>query len=230
MSGIMRRLWEALVIGVHLVREVLQIMYGYYKIMRLPQPCVSFFGGSRLHKEDVYVKAAYMLAGKLAMKGMAVLTGGGPGVMEAGNCGVEAVRGQRADVFTMGISISGMKDEAVNLCAGEQIVLDYFFARKWLLLNYSIAYVVFPGGLGTIDELSDLLNQMQTGKLNQAPVVLIGVDFWKPYTEWLANARKAGLLSPKTAPKLVITDDLDEAADILGKYCDLCINNKKSNK
>ena len=227
MLDFIHRLWKTFIIGAHLFREVLQIMYGYYKIRRLPQPTVSLFGGSRLDKDSYYAQAAYTLAGKLALEGMTILTGGGPGIMQAANCGVEAVRGQKADVFTMSISISGMKDEVVNLCSGEQVMLDYFFARKWLLLNYSIAYVVFPGGLGTIDELSDLLNQMQTGKLPQAPVVLIGVEFWKPYHDWLTLARQAGLLSPTTEPRLVITDDLDYAATVMTEYCRVCMASKK---
>lgn len=230
MLNFMQRIWGALVMGWHLSHEVRQIMYGYYKIMRLPQPTVSFFGGSRLSKDNKYVHASYALAGKLALEGMAVLTGGGPGIMEAANCGVEAVRGQRADVFTMGIGITGMRHEPANMCAGKQLLLDYFFARKWLLINYSIGFVVFPGGLGTMDELSELLNQMETGKLPQAPVVLIGVDFWQPYKEWVDNARREGLLSAQYEPRVIITDDLDYAVSVVTAHCDgACPGLRKAN-
>jgi uncharacterized protein (TIGR00730 family) len=225
------RIWRSLAVGGHLLREIFQIMYGQYKILRLPQPTVSIFGGARLPQDGEYTKKAFDLAGKLAYEGFSVLTGGGPGIMESANCGANKIyeehrtkgmkngKNGRTIGHSMGIGISRLRyEEKLNNCVSEKIMLDYFFARKYLLLNYSKGFVVFPGGLGTMDELSDLLNLMQTGKRPFAPVVLIGAEFWKCYREWVTTARKAGLLSQSNEPRVLVTDNLDEAVALLVEH------------
>lgn len=218
------RLWRCLVVWWKLSSEVWQVVYGMYRITKLPTPCVTIFGGSRLAQDSFYAHQAGELAGKLALSGLAVLTGGGPGIMEAANCGVvTALGGNRATFFSMGIGISNMRHETgLNPCVGERIVLDYFFARKWLLLNYSIGFVVFPGGLGTIDELSDLLNLMTTQRRSMAPIILIGSEFWKPYRTWVEHARRERLLSQDYEPEVLVTDDIDYAVTYLVSYCAAC--------
>ncbi len=225
------RLWRSLAVGAHLSREIFQIMYGQYKILRLPQPTVSIFGGARLPQDGEYTKKAFDLAGKLAYEGFSVLTGGGPGIMESANCGANKIyeehkekgikngKNGRTIGRSMGIGISRLRyEEALNRCISEKITLDYFFARKYLLLNYSKGFIVFPGGFGTMDELSDLLNLMQTGKRPFAPIVLIGTEFWKCYREWVTTARQAGLLSQSNEPRVLVTDDLDEAVTLLVEH------------
>jgi len=152
-----------------------------------------------------------------------VLTGGGPGIMEAANCGAMPKDKPVKPATTMGIGIKGMlHEEGINVCAGEYIALDYFFSRKWLLINYSIGFIVFPGGFGTFDELSDLLNLLQTGKRFSAPVILIGVEFWRPYVELLNNARKLVVLSPDNEPRIIVTDDLEHAVKVVTEHCATC--------
>lgn len=219
--------------GWHLLKVFWQIISGLYSILDLTHPCVSIFGGSRLKQDSSYAQDAYAIAAKLVSNGISVLTGGGPGIMQAGNCGANSVKHTENDIVTMGIGVSGLgHEQAMNPCAKKTMMFDYFFARKWLLLNYSVGYIIFPGGFGTMDELSELLNEMQTGKIRQAPVILIGTNYWKPYQAWVNEARKHHLLSETHEPKITITDDLDYAVSILVKHCESCettgINSKKS--
>jgi len=209
--NIMQRLWQCITVGAHLGREVIQILHGVYQISKLPGPCVSIFGGSRLEQETLYARQADKLADMLADKGITVLTGGGPGIMEAANCGVAHHRGPYP-LRSLSFGIRGLVwEQDHQKCAGDALMFDYFFARKWLLINYSRAFCVFPGGLGTIDELSDLRNLMMTQKLPHFPVVLIGVAFWKPYEAWLNGSRALGLVPASMEPPILITDDIDEA-------------------
>lgn len=204
-----------------LFKEMWQIISGLYKILDLSRPCVSIFGGSRLKQDTFFAKHAYEISAKLVQNGISVLTGGGPGIMEAGNCGAVSVA-KKGETVTIGIGVRGLEEQLFNRCATKNIQFDYFFSRKWLLIHYSVGFVVFPGGLGTMDELSDLLSQMQTGKLPPAPVVLIGVDYWKPYEAWVNQARKENLLSGIHEPKIVLTDDIDEAVAVLLGHCKQC--------
>lgn len=201
--------------GWGLLKEFWQIISGLYMILDLTRPSVSFFGGSRLAQDSAYAKYAYKIAAKLVANGISVLTGGGPGIMEAGNCGAQSVQHPESEIVTIGIGIRGLTGQDFNKCASKRIIFDYFFARKWLLINYSMGYVVFPGGFGTMDELSELLNQMQTGKLSQAPVILIDTAYWKPYEAWINEARTKHLLSASREPKITVTDDLDYAVALL---------------
>lgn len=220
----MIRLWKSLVVGAGVLREVFQIMYGQYKILKLPQPTISIFGGARLSQDDTYTKQAFEVGNKLARAGFSVLTGGGPGIMESANCGAAKVateKEQDGHVYgkSMGIGIRRLRfEEPLNSCMSEKIILDYFFARKFLLLNYSMGFVIFPGGFGTMDELSDLLNLMQTGKRSFAPVILIGTEYWKNYIAWVETARQAHLLSQSNEPRVLVTDDLDEAVALLVEH------------
>jgi uncharacterized protein (TIGR00730 family) len=213
--NILRRLWQCITVGAHLGREVIQILHGVYQISKLPGPCISIFGGSRLEQNNKYAQQAGQLADMLAGKGVTVLTGGGPGIMEAANCGVAHHRGPYP-LRSLSFGMRGLVwEEQHQKCAEGALLFDYFFARKWLLINYSRAFCVFPGGLGTIDELSDLLNLMITQKLPHFPVVLIGTVFWKPYEEWLKGARSLDLIPASMEPPILITDDLDEALNTL---------------
>jgi len=210
-----RRIWQCMKVGAHLGREVLQILHGVYQIAKLPGPCISIFGGSRLAQDTRYAQQARILADMLADNNITVLTGGGPGIMEAANCGASSHRGP-FPLRTMSFGISGIPwEKAPNRCATDALVFDYFFSRKWLLINYSIGFCVFPGGLGTMDELSDLLNLMITQKLTHFPVVLIGTEFWQPYREWVAGARKLGLVPPNIEPPVLVTDDMTQAINYL---------------
>jgi hypothetical protein len=215
------RLWMCTKVAVQLLGVNFQIVRGLWKIGKLPRPCVSIFGGSRnFEREQYYHKLAAQAAELLIKNHISVLTGGGPGIMEAANCGAHAT--PHALYRTLKIVINGLPfDEKPNLCPGESVYVTDFFARKWLLIDYSIGFIVFPGGLGTLDELSDLMNLMQTGKLKRRTVVLIGVDYWSPYKKFFDRAEKQNFLETTTTLP-IITDDIEYAVRLVATHCDEC--------
>lgn len=205
-------------VWIHFMKVTWQVFNGVIRVSRLDQPSVSIFGGSRFTPDNQYIHQARELAQLLVAQGISVLTGGGPGIMEAASCGALEAGGK-----SIGISVKGLSQEKkkIECLKGNSITLDYFFARKWLLINYSIGFVIFPGGFGTMDELSDLLNLLQTKNLSQAPVILIGTDFWKPYLEWLKMAEKDGLIA-RDRPRIIVTDDVEHVVTLIKSYCSIC--------
>jgi uncharacterized protein (TIGR00730 family) len=194
-----------------------QLLYGIWRLSRLHQPIVSVFGGARLTGEDPYFKKAHILSERFVDHDISVVTGGGPGVMEAAGCG--AVHHKKTKARSIGIAVKDL-GEGKNPCVQEYFELDYFFARKWLLINYSIAFIVFPGGYGTLDELAEVLTLSQTKKLKQVPIVLIGVEYWAPFMSWIKQeALKHNLVSYQDLELFTITDDLDEAFRLVHGHC-----------
>ena len=144
------------------------------------------FGGTHLQPDSVFMQQAAHLAHKLAHNGMPVLTGGGPGIMEAASCG--ALSAHKKVITTIGISVTGLEAGLKeSTCPRTVIEMDNFPARKWLLIHYSSGFAVFPGGYGTLDELMELLTLIQTKKRKKAPIVLIGSDYWKPLVHGFMN-------------------------------------------
>jgi uncharacterized protein (TIGR00730 family) len=214
MIKFLQRLGQCLAACWHLVKEALQIVHGIWHITGLPTSCITIFGGSRLPQDSPFSSQANDLARTLVEHNFSILTGGGPGIMESANCGAAEAGGAHR-IVTLGFSIYGLIDEKLtNRCVSDKskhIVLNYFFARKWLLTQYSVGFCVFPGGLGTMDELFDLLNLMITHKLPYAPVVLIGTEYWKAYQTWIVKAHEHGLIAQEREPHVVITDNINEA-------------------
>ncbi len=215
------RLWMSVKVVGHLLNVTVQITRGLWKISKMSQPCVSIFGGSRnFARDDYYREQARQVAHTLIFNRISVITGGGPGIMEAANCGAHATA--NGVNRTVKVAISGLPhQEKPNMCGGEMITVDDFFVRKWLLMDYSVAFLVFPGGLGTLDELSDLMNLMQSGKLKRRTVVLIGVEYWKPYKTFFDQAKEQNFLDLKT-PAPLITDDIEQAVDAIISHCEEC--------
>lgn len=208
-------------VAMQLLKVNVQIINGLWKIGKLTQPCVSIFGGSRnFHHEDYYRDVAARAAHLLSHNDISVLTGGGPGIMEGANCGAhELPNGIKR---TLKIVITGLEHEDMpNPCPGESVTVDNFFARKWLLIDYSMAFIIFPGGLGTMDELSDLMNLMQTGKIKKRTVVLIGTEYWRHYKAFFEQAREQSFLS-RTVIEPVITDDIEYAVKLITLHCQEC--------
>lgn len=197
-----------------------QIFYGVLRISKLKQPMVTIFGGSQLKKSDIYFIKAYELAARFVTNDISVLTGGGPGVMEAANCG--ANHAENAPIRSIGIGVEGLTEKPNN-CTQEYFVLHYFFARKWLLTRFSSAFIVFPGGFGTLDELFEVLTLMQTEKMKPFPVVLFGVAYWTPLLDWIkAEPLARGLLHMRNMDLIIITDDIEEAFIYAKKECLTC--------
>jgi len=197
-----------------------QMIYGLIKLSRVPRPYVTFFGGARFAQHEQYTQMAQDLAEKLAGHDISILTGGGPGIMQAANCGVSNLLPGVSKARTMGITVSELNEGGVNACAQEQIALKYFFARKWLLTKYSEAFVVFPGGFGTLDELMELLTLIKTKQLPVCPVILVGAAYWQKLMDWLLQvALKNQTITQSELDLIIVTDNLVAVVDRIVANC-----------
>lgn len=169
-------------------------------------PCVSVFGSARFHDGHPYYAIGREVGRRLSEMGFAVMTGGGPGIMEAANRGAHEAGG-----LSVGCNIQLPFEQAPNPYLDRWVTCHYFFVRKVLLFKYSYGFVVLPGGLGTLDELNEALTLIQTNKIADFPVVLVGTEYWGPYMSLLRDMVKAGAMSPRDLDLLKVTDDLDEA-------------------
>ena len=199
-------------------RMNLHVIHGIWKISKLKHAPITVFGGTHLEPDSVFAQQATHLAHKLAHNGMPVLTGGGPGIMEAASCGALSVH--KKVITTIGISVRGLESGLKeSTCPRTVIEMDNFPARKWLLIHYSSGFAVFPGGYGTLDELMELLTLIQTKKRKKAPIVLIGSDYWKPFIQWIhESALKNGLIAPEDATLFKVTDTVEEAYRHLSEH------------
>jgi uncharacterized protein (TIGR00730 family) len=184
-----------------------------FRALHFVGPCVTIFGSARF-KEDhpVYAQARAMGAA-VARLGFTVMTGGGPGVMEAANRGARDVGGA-----SVGCNIELPFEQAPNAYLDRWVTCRYFFVRKVLLFKYSYAFVALPGGLGTLDELTEALTLIQTGKIRQFPVVLVGSAYWAPFTEMLRTMVTAGTMSATDLELVLVTDSIEEAAAHLERH------------
>lgn len=202
-----------------LLRVFWQMLYGVWYVSRLPEPIVSIFGGARFKNNDFYFKQAHRLAQNLVSADISVLTGGGPGIMEAANCGAVVVKGGRAK--TMGIGVTDLQEKE-NDCVDLSIMLDYFFARKYLLTRFSTAFVVFPGGFGTLDEVAEVITLIQTKQSRPEPIIFFGIEYWSPFIQWLHDeALKHGTISKQDLDIFTVTDDLDRVFCLVRDECKL---------
>lgn len=202
----------------NLLKIFSNLIYGIWKLSKLKYAPVSIFGGTRLKDESIYIKKASQLAKMLAEQEIPVVTGGGPGIMEAANCGARNLR--RSIISSVGISIRGLDPEGFNRCVETTIEMDYYFARKWLLINYSVGFVIFPGGFGTLDELMELATLIQLKMKKKVPVILIGKDYWQNFLDWIKEYPLAyNLIEEEDYSLFYITDDINEAFDILKVDC-----------
>lgn len=196
----------------HLFASYIRIIRGAWYVSKIKQPVVTVFGGSKLEQSHPYAKKAHELGEMLVSHGISVITGGGPGIMEAANCGAA---GSKTEARTLGITVQRLAIEKINSCSQEVIVVKHMFARKWLLTRYSTAFVVFPGGFGTLDELFEIITLMQVEMMQSFPVVLIGKDYWRPLLDWMDHAVKEGLVAKKDLDLIFVTDDIQKAFNYL---------------
>ena len=169
---------------------------------------VTVFGSARTSPSDPMYAAAERTASLLAKAGFDVITGGGPGIMEAANKGAKLAGGR-----SIGCNIELPFEQTVNPYCETVVDFRYFFVRKTMFIKYSVAFIVFPGGFGTIDELFEALALIQTGKIYQFPVVLFGKAYWAGLIDWLRNAVLNGKkIAPADLDLMVLTDDPEEAA------------------
>ena len=175
-------------------------------------PAVSIFGSSRLPPSNAYYKKAIQLGKKLVDADFAVITGGGPGIMEAANKGAKEVGGH-----SIGLNIELPFQEPPNDYLTTQIRFHYFFVRKVSFIKYACAFVIFPGGFGTYDELFESLNLVSTEHITRFPIILVGSDYWKNLIAWLKDNVRLGTLLPRHLKMLKVIDDLDEIVEVIKK-------------
>ncbi|NOQ29536.1 MAG: TIGR00730 family Rossman fold protein [Helicobacteraceae bacterium] len=167
---------------------------------------VTIFGSARTSEDDKYYKKAELLSQKLANRGLNVITGGGPGIMEAANKG--AFSSDKVD--SVGLNIELSSEQNLNAYTTKNKRFDYFFSRKVMLVKYSMAYVIFPGGYGTLDELFESLTLAQTGKILGTKVFIVGVEFYAPLLEFIKKSLlKESMITQEDLDMIVLTDDLD---------------------
>jgi uncharacterized protein (TIGR00730 family) len=188
----------------------------FEELNELP-PAVSIFGSARTPQNDYFYKKTVELSAKLSLEGYSIITGGGGGIMEAGNKG--------ADV-SVGLNIELPHEQKVNPYVKVPIEFKYFFTRKVCFLKYSVAFVVMPGGFGTLDELSEALVLVQTGKMGRFPIVLFGKEFFEPLEAFFRVMLKYNYLAEADLHSYLITDDVDEAIAYIKNGFDLKANGK----
>jgi len=175
---------------------------------------VSIFGSARTKPGDVYYEKAEKLAGLLAQGGFGVITGGGPGVMEAGNKGAAEAGGQ-----SVGMNIRLPYEQKPNIYANISIDYKYFFIRKVMFVKYSVAYVIMPGGFGTMDELFEALTLIQTKRIKSFPVILMGSEYWQGLVNWLRGTMLPdGKISAHDLDLIQVIDEPEEVFRYIEKY------------
>lgn len=190
------------------VNIFLEFLRGYEFFGDLEQPCVTVFGSARFRPSHPYYKLARALGRELARQGFAVMTGGGPGIMEAANRGAREAGGP-----SLGCNIILPMEQHANPHLDRFIEMDHFFVRKVMLVKYSCAFVVMPGGLGTLDEAFEALTLIQCGKIASFPVVAMGKPFWRHIRQFVRKSLVAHqTISPQDLDLLHITDSVRQAA------------------
>lgn len=203
------------------VKAAWQLARGAWKIYGLNDPVVSIFGGHLSVDPDAEEKA-YQIAAALVKHNISVITGGGPGIMKAANCG--AYEADKKHIKTMGIMVKNFV-EGINVCAKKSVItVNYLATRKWLLMDYSIGFVIFPGGTGTLNEFSDLLTLIWARHQSRVPIVLMGVNFWEPFLRWFYEAQRLNLIDKEISSYFVVTDDVNVAIKYLVESCITCNN------
>lgn len=208
LEGPQTRQWE--------FRSVLRIMWEFirgFRVLHFVGPCVTVFGSARFKEDHPFYAMAREVGSRLTDIGFTVMTGGGPGIMEAANRGAKEAGG-----ISIGCNIILPKEQSANPYLDHLVTFRYFFIRKVMLIKYSYAFVVLPGGVGTMDELFEALTLIQTRKIRDFPVVLMGVEYWQPLIDLLQRMVGAATISAEDLNLVMMTDSLDEAMAHIQKH------------
>jgi uncharacterized protein (TIGR00730 family) len=195
---------------VRTVRIAAELIRGF-RALHFVGPCVTVFGSARFPEDHRYCALARDVGAGLARAGFTVMTGGGPGVMEAANRGAKAAGGR-----SIGCNIELPVEQRPNPYLDRWITFRHFFVRKVMLVKYSYAFIALPGGFGTLDEIFEMATLVQTGKIRRFPLVLIGSEFWQPLLDFVEDRLVASrTVDPEDAAQLRVTDSADEAVEIV---------------
>ena len=193
-------------------RVAREFFYGFLRL-HFVGPCVTVFGSARFKEDHPYYQLAREVGAAVSELGFTVMTGGGPGIMEAANRGAKDVDGR-----SVGCNIILPFEQHPNPYLDQMLEFRYFFVRKVMLIKYSYAFVVLPGGVGTMDELFEALTLIQTKKIRDFPVVLMGKDYYAPLLDLLQDMARQGTISPSDLDLLTVTDSVAEAMAHIEKY------------
>ncbi len=193
-----------------------EFVEGFQKLAKIG-PCVSIFGSARTKEDSPVYKQAEEVASKLVESGFGVITGGGPGIMEAGNKGAKSSGGKSVG---LNIELPFEQFDNIYIDSDKLINFDYFFVRKVMFVRYSQGFVVMPGGFGTLDELFEALTLIQTEKIGTFPIVLVGKEFWTGLVDWIKTTllKQANNISEKDLDLFHVVDTAEEAVDVINNF------------
>ena len=192
-----------------------EFVNGFEK-MSVIGPCVTIFGSARTKPGEMYYEMAVLIAKKVAEAGYGIITGGGPGIMEAGNKGANLAGGN-----SVGLNIDLPFEQHDNpyIDNDKSLDFDYFFVRKVMFVKYSQGFVVMPGGFGTLDELFEAITLIQTNKILRFPIILVGSSFWEGLMDWIKNTMlEAGNISPEDLDLIRMADSAEEVVEIIDAF------------
>jgi uncharacterized protein (TIGR00730 family) len=195
---------------------LLRVMWQFFRGIRklhFENPCITVFGSARFKENNSYYKAAREFGKRIAQLGFSTMTGGGPGIMEAANRGAFENGGT-----SIGCNIVLPHEQKENPYLHKSVTFDYFFVRKTLLIKYSYAFIIMPGGFGTMDEFFETLTLVQTKTLSPFPIVLYGKEYYKEMMEAIQDMANKGTISPVDLNLVLLTDDIDEAMSHIRNY------------
>ncbi len=190
---------------VTLLRVLRDFLRGF-RVLHFVGPCVTVFGSARIKADDPYYQLARQMGAAIARLGFTVMTGAGPGIMEAANRGAKEIGGR-----SVGCNIELPFEQRPNEYLDRSVRLHYFFVRKALLVKYSYAFVIMPGGAGTLDELSEALTLVQTKKIRNFPIIIMGTDYWRELIGFLEKMAKTGMIDTDDLSLIYATDSVEDA-------------------
>ena len=194
----------------------LKIMFEFikgFRTLHFAGPCIAVFGSARFNAEHSSYKNSVEMGKEISKLGFGVMTGGGPGIMEAANKGAYEAGG-----VSIGCNIKLQHEQKENPYLTREVTFEHFFVRKVLMFKYSYAFVVMPGGMGTMDELFEALTLIQTGKIKEFPVILFGKDYWNNLLKMLDTMLEQKTIEPKDLELFLVTDDIQEAMEHIKRY------------
>jgi uncharacterized protein (TIGR00730 family) len=192
---------------VTLLRVMRDFLRGF-RVLHFVGPCVTVFGSARIKIDNPHYELARKMGAAITRLGFTVMTGGGPGLMEAANRGAKEIGGR-----SVGCSIELPVEQKPNAYLDRCVTLHYFFVRKALLVKYSYAFVIMPGGAGTLDEMFEAVTLIQTGKIKNFPIVIMGTEYWRELIAFINKMARLGTMSPQDADLIFATDSIEAAIE-----------------